>query len=460
MTVITRFAPSPTGYLHIGSARTALFNYLFAKRNGGKFLLRIEDTDKERSTEAAKEAIISSLKWLDICWDDEIVYQSERAERHREIALELLNKGKAYYCFTSQEEIAALREAAIAKKEPFIFRSPWRDADPTTYPSNVKPVIRLKVPHEGETIVHDKLQGDVVVQNAHIDDMVLLRGDGTPTYMLAVVVDDHDMKVTHIIRGDDHLTNASRQQIIYEAMGWDIPLMVHIPLIHGPDGAKLSKRHGALGAHQYQEMGYLPEALCNYLLRLGWSHGDDEYISREQALQWFDIAHLGKSPSRLDFDKMRNMNAHYIRQLSDDEIIDIITKQMSNLSDKSLSNIRLAINEIKPRVELTVDFANLANLYFDQANINVSAEAEEIIKQCDKNFIADIVTTLENITDYSNSVIQEAFNSLAKEKGLKLGEMMKYVRALIAGCKDSPSMFHMLAIIGKDEALRRINNRQ
>jgi glutamyl-tRNA synthetase len=458
MTVITRFAPSPTGYLHIGGARTALFNYLFAKNTGGKFLLRIEDTDKERSTDAAKEAIITSLKWLDINWDDEIIYQSERVARHKEVALELLNKGKAYYCFSSQEEIAALREAALAKKEPFIFKSPWRDADPATYPTDTKPVIRIKVPHAGETIVHDKLQGDVIVQNAHIDDMVLLRGDGTPTYMLAVVVDDHDMQVTHIIRGDDHLTNASRQQIIYEAMGWDIPVMVHIPLIHGPDGAKLSKRHGALGADQYKEMGYLPEALCNYLLRLGWSHGDDEYISREQAIEWFNIEHLGKSPSRLDFDKMRNMNAHYIRQLSDDEITAIIAAGIPNLSDKSLANIKLAINEIKPRAELIVDLVNLANLYLDHAKINISKDAEEIIAGCDNALIKAVINTLENITDYSSNIIQEAFSNLAKEKGLKLGEIMKYVRALVAGCKDSPSMFHMLAIIGKDEALRRVSS--
>lgn len=458
MTVRTRFAPSPTGYLHIGSARTALFNYLFAKKNGGKFLLRIEDTDTKRSTENAKQAILDSMKWLGINWDEEIVYQASRVDRHREVAKTLVEQDKAYYCFTSQEEVAKLRDEARQKKEHFLFKSPWRDADSTTYPKDIDPVVRLKSPVSGQTVVNDLLQGDVVVENSHMDDMIILRSDGTPTYMLAVVVDDHDMGITHVIRGDDHLNNASRQQLIYNAMGWKIPKMVHIPLIHGPDGAKLSKRHGALGAEQYKDMGYLPEALCNYLLRLGWSHGNDEFISREQVIEWFDLEHLGKSPSRIDFDKMKNMNAHYIQQLNDEQIIHLIGQD--NLSDKSRANIIAAMDEIKQRAELVTDLLPLAQMYYDESNLEPDSEAKEIITQTSDDVIQTIESVLIEAEGLDSSEIQQKFEDAAKGQDMKLGQLMKIVRALIAGRVNSPGMFGMIRIIGSGESLRRVQNQK
>ena len=328
-TIITRFAPSPTGFLHIGGARTALFNYLFAKHHGGKFLLRIEDTDRVRSTEAATEAIFDSLKWLGIDWDDEPVHQFARSDIHAAAARKLVEMGKAYYCFLTPEELEAEREEAIHEGRHYIVKSKWRDADPSTHPQDKSGAIRLKAPLAGETIIHDLVQGDVVVANDHLDDMILLRGDGTPTYMLAVVVDDHDMGVTHIIRGDDHLTNAARQIILYEAFDWEIPKMAHIPLIHGADGAKLSKRHGAVGVDWYKDEGYLPEAICNYLVRLGWSHGNDEIISREHAIEWFDVKAIGKSPSRLDWDKMRNVNMHYIKAADNARLMEFVLENLS-----------------------------------------------------------------------------------------------------------------------------------
>lgn len=461
MTIRTRFAPSPTGFLHIGSARTALFNYLFAKKHGGEFLLRIEDTDIKRSTQEAKQAIIESMQWLDIIWDGEIVYQASRADRHREVAKQLLAAGRAYYCYSSQEEVAALRDEAREKGESFLFKSPWREADPASHPKDVKPVVRLKAPMSGQTIVRDLLQGDVVIENLHLDDMVLLRGDETPTYMLAVVVDDYDMGITHIIRGDDHLNNASRQQLIYEAMGWKIPAMVHIPLIHGPDGAKLSKRHGALGAEQYREMGYLPEALCNYLLRLGWSHGDDEFITREQAIEWFDIEHLGKSPSRIDFDKMKSMNAHYMHMLKPEKVISFLEQENDsnvNLSDQSKKNIIAAIDDIKQRAELVSDLLPLASMYCDEANIIPDQEAREVINQADDNIIKGVELVLSRVNGYNSAQIQQEFKELAAGLDIKLGHLMKIVRAIIAGRLNSPGMFSMIAIIGSKESLRRFKN--
>uniref|UniRef100_UPI0030D97E65 glutamate--tRNA ligase n=1 Tax=uncultured Sneathiella sp. TaxID=879315 RepID=UPI0030D97E65 len=317
MTVVTRFAPSPTGFLHIGGARTALFNWLYARHHKGKFLLRIEDTDRERSTDAAIEAILDGLAWLGLDWDEEPVFQFSRRERHAEVALELLATGKAYYCYASREELAEMRETARAEGRPPIYDGRWRDKDPAEAPAGVDPVVRFKSPNDGETVVRDLVQGDVTFANAQLDDMILLRADGTPTYMLSVVVDDHDMGVTDIIRGDDHLTNAARQQQLIEAIGWSIPRYSHIPLIHGPDGAKLSKRHGALGVEAYREMGYLPEALRNYLLRLGWSHGDDEVISTAEAIDWFNLENIGKSAARFDFAKLENLNGIYIRGADD-----------------------------------------------------------------------------------------------------------------------------------------------
>src|SRR3712207_1643729 len=321
MSVVTRFAPSPTGFLHIGGGRTALFNWLYAKRHGGKMLLRIEDTDRERSTEAAIQAILDGLSWLGLSWDGDVVYQFSRAARHREVAESLLAQGKAYYCYASQEELDEMRERAKAEGRPMRYDGRWRDRDPAEAPVSVKPVIRLKATTEGETVVEDKVQGRVVWQNKDLDDLVLLRSDGTPTYMLAVVVDDHDMGVTHVIRGDDHLTNAARQTQIYQALGWDVPSMSHIPLIHGPDGAKLSKRHGALGIDAYRGMGYLPVALRNYLVRLGWSHGDQEIFSTDEMIAAFDLKQIGRSPARFDFAKLENLNGHYMRQSADEDLV-------------------------------------------------------------------------------------------------------------------------------------------
>lgn len=457
MKVRTRFAPSPTGYLHIGGARTALFNYLYAKKHKGEFLLRIEDTDLSRSTKEAKDAILESLDWLGIKFDEEIVSQSTRKERHLEVANQLINNGNAYYCFTDQDEITKLREIARSKGEHFIFESTWRDAKSNEYPKDVKPVIRLKAPKEGETIVKDLLQGEVIVQNSHLDDMILVRSDGTPTYMLAVVVDDHDMGITHIIRGDDHLSNAPKQQLIYTAMGWDIPKMVHIPLIHGPDGAKLSKRHGALGADSYKEMGYLPEALCNYLLRLGWSHGNDEIISREQAIEWFDIDGLGKSPSRLDFDKMRNMNAHYLRKCDNAVLAEMIfTHYNGKLSEISKIAITKAIESMKPRAELVTDLYKLAEMFIIGKPIPISKEAKDLISECDKALMEQVVKALKQIKEFKSENIQAALKGVAQNNGLKLGDLMKYVRAYVAGKTSSPSVFEMMEILGKDEIISRL----
>lgn len=460
MTVRTRFAPSPTGFLHIGGARTALFNYLFARSKDGKFLLRIEDTDLARSTKEAEESIISSLKWLGIEYDEEIVYQSRLAARHAAIAHELLKMGKAYYCFSTQEEIAALRDSAIAKKEHFIFHSPWREADPAQYPAGQKPVIRIKAPRHGEMIINDLLQGEVRMQNSHLDDMVLLRSDGTPTYMLAVVVDDHDMNITHIIRGDDHLNNAFRQKMIYDAMNWQVPHMVHIPLIHGSDGAKLSKRHGALGADDYKEMGYLPDALSNYLLRLGWSHGDDEIISRQQAIEWFNLESLGKSPARLDFDKMRHINAHYLRAYDNQLLAGMIYEHYPDLDAISQRNISAAIDLMKPRAELVTDLYDMAPIFFSQENYSNEIEpaAEEIIKVADKTLIELVVNELQMLGAFDKTSVKNALEGLAQSKGIKLGELMKYVRAYVTGRIAAPSIFEIAEIIGQEEIIRRLKN--
>lgn len=458
MTVITRFAPSPTGYLHIGGARTALFNYLFAKAHGGKFLLRVEDTDTSRSTEAAKDAIIRSLKWLDLEHDDEIIYQSKNADRHASVARELIKLGRAYYCFTPQEEIIAMREKARVSGEHFIFQSEWRDVPSDQHPKDRQGVVRLKVDREGETIVDDLLQGKVVVQNSHLDDMVLLRSDGTPTYMLAVVVDDHDMKVTHIIRGDDHLSNAPRQQLIYQYLGWYVPKMVHIPLIHGADGAKLSKRHGALGVEEYKDMGYLPEALNNYLLRLGWSHGDDEIISRQQAIKWFGIEGMGKSPSRLDFDKMKHMNANYLRSIDNKILAQMVFENLGyEISDESKGYIILAMDSLKPRAEIIPDLCDMASMFVIDHPLQISADAQELIDESDDKLILQVVDILQNLTEFNKDNIQASLKETAINNGLKLGGLMKYIRAFIAGRTASPSVFEMIEILGKDNSIDRMS---
>ncbi len=460
MTVITRFAPSPTGFLHIGGARTALFNYLFAKHHNGKFLLRIEDTDQARSTEDAVDAIFSGLKWLGLNWDGEVLFQSKRNDLYKKAALKLLDEGKAYYCFTSQEEIDRQRDNAIANKQHFLFQSPWRDVLPSnSQEQKSRAVIRLKAPRVGHTVIHDALQGDVTIENSHLDDMVLLRSDGTATYMLAVVVDDHDMQISHIIRGDDHLTNAARQILLYQAFGWSVPHMVHIPLIHGDDGAKLSKRHGALGVNAYQDMGYLPESLCNYLLRLGWSHKDDEIISRQQAIEWFDIDGLGKSPARLDFAKMDSLNSHYLRLLDDQTLTEMTCQSLPEnyqVTEKEKEYIHQAMPNLKIRSTNLVELAKLARIYLINIPIIYSEEAKELINNCNKNLLGQVIQELENLPNFDKDSIQMKFKEIAKNNNIKLADIMQSIRPLMTGMTTSPSVFEIIAIIGKENAIARL----
>ena len=469
---VTRFAPSPTGMLHIGGARTALFNYLLAKHHNGTFCLRIEDTDKARSTLENRDAIINSLRWLDINWDGDIIFQSKRINRHKEIAMELLKAGKAYYCFTAQEEINQMREKAIQEKKHFIFHSPWRDTRPENYPKDVKPVIRLKTTSVGQTIVKDLLQGDVVTENDHLDDMILLRADGTPTYMLAVVVDDHDMGVTHIIRGDDHLNNAARQQLIYYALDWQIPQMVHIPLIHSEDGIKLSKRTNAMSIKEYCDMGYLPHGLCNYLLRLGWSHGDDEFITRKQAIELFDINGLSKSPARLDLKKMNHVNAHYLRQMEGRDLLEKIMSlsakrnnsdndaayqnDMSFLSAESRQNILKGMDSIKARSELIRDACDLAMLYQIDIPIIVPDELLQKLDANDRIIVDAVVQKLQNTENITEDNIKTICKEIADEHNIQLGAIMKPIRILMTGQEKSPSIFELIAIIGKKASLERL----
>jgi glutamyl-tRNA synthetase len=458
MKVVTRFAPSPTGFLHIGSARTALFNYLFAKHHGGKFLLRVEDTDVARSTIEAKDAIIESLKWLDLKWDGDIVYQSERKARHQQAAKMLIDSGNAYYCYSSQEEINEERESARQEGKSFIFHSPWRDQK-LPAPANIDPVVRLKVPRTGQTVVHDLLQGDVMFHNDSLDDLVMLKSDGSPTYMLAVVVDDHEMDVTHIIRGDDHLSNTPKQQLIYQALGWPVPQMVHIPLIHGSDGAKLSKRHGALGVEGYRDMGYLPEALCNYLLRLGWSHGDQEIISRDEAIKLFDLDSLGKGAACLDFDKLRHVNAHYLRAKSDQELIGYIDDRYgSALTLESRGFVLAGMPEIRPRISLLDDLMHLASLFMVEVYPNLEDEAKTLLDKASKDFVSEIVHSINALENFDYDFLQAHFKKFASDRSLKLSDVMSIVRALVTGRVHSPSVFRIMSILGKEHIAKRIEH--
>src|SRR5580658_3876567 len=385
MAVVTRFAPSPTGFLHIGGARTALFNWLYARGRGGKMLLRIEDTDRERSTQAAIDAILDGLNWLGIGWDGEVVYQFARAARHREVVEQLLATGNAYRCYASTDELKDMREAARREGRSKLYDGRWRDRDPSEAPEGIKPAIRLKAPLSGETVIEDQVQGRVVWQNENLDDLVLLRSDGSPTYMLAVVVDDHDMGVTHVIRGDDHLNNTPRQMQIIKAMDWPMPVYGHVPMILGPDGAKLSKRHGALAVEAYRDMGYLPETMRNYLLRLGWSHGNDEIISTEQAIGWFNLENIGKSPARFDFKKLDNLNAHYIRISDDDALIKAIeaerarSGQVEALSPTARARLVAALPELKARAKTIIELAQAAEFLFRDGPRELDAQAEKVL---------------------------------------------------------------------------------
>ncbi|MDF2688390.1 MAG: glutamate--tRNA ligase [Microvirga sp.] len=468
MTVVTRFAPSPTGFLHIGGGRTALFNWLYAKRHGGKMLLRIEDTDRERSTDAAIAAILDGLQWLGLDWDGDVVYQFSRAARHKEVAESLLAQGRAYYCYASQQELEEMRESARKEGRPLRYDGRWRDRDPSEAPKDVKPVIRLKAPTEGETVVEDEVQGRVVWQNKDLDDLVLLRSDGTPTYMLAVVVDDHDMDVTHVIRGDDHLTNAARQTQIYQALGWDVPKMAHIPLIHGPDGAKLSKRHGALGVEAYRSLGYLPEAVRNYLVRLGWSYGDQEIFSTQEMIDAFDLGSIGRSPARFDFAKLENLNGHYMRQADDERLVQALEDLLPEL-DKDEHHLGRtfkpalrqklisAMPGLKERAKTLVELLDSAYYLYGQRPLHLDEKAASLLADGRVRLVG-IAEKLEAVSDWSAENVEAVVREHAEALGAKLGQVAQPLRAALTGRATSPGLFDVMAVLGKDETLLRLRD--
>jgi glutamyl-tRNA synthetase len=453
--IVTRFAPSPTGFLHIGGARTALFNWLFARHHGGKFLLRIEDTDKARSTGQAIDAILDGMRWLGLDWDGHEYYQSQFWARHAEVAHKLLERGHAYRCWLSQEELSQQRERSQKERRPFRIDSRWRDcAEQGEGPS----VIRLKAPREGETAIEDKVQGRVTVQNSEIDDFVLLRSDGSPTYMLAVVVDDHDMGVTHVIRGDDHLNNAFRQLAIIRAMDWPEPLYAHVPLIHGPDGAKLSKRHGALGVDSYRdELGMLPEALFNYLLRLGWGHGDDEIISREQAIEWFGLDHVGKSPSRFDFKKLENLNGHYIRESDDRRLTDLVAPRLG-LAGGQRALLVQAMPELKARAHTLNELADGAQFLFDKRPLTMDPAADALLTPESRALLKAARDALSQLVEWDHDALEQAIREVAEREGVKLGKLAQPLRAALTGRTTSPGIFDVLALLGQGESLLRIED--
>jgi glutamyl-tRNA synthetase len=466
--IVARFAPSPTGYLHIGGARTALFNWLFAHHHGGKFLLRIEDTDRVRSTEAAIAAIYDGLRWLGLDWDDEPVHQFARAARHREVAEQMLAAGKAYYCYASPEELAEMREKARAEGRAKLYDGRWRDRDPSEHRPNVKPVIRLKAPLTGETAIDDQVQGRVTWQNENLDDLVLLRSDGTPTYMLAVVVDDHDMGVTHIIRGDDHLTNGARQTQIYQALGWTVPAMAHIPLIHGPDGAKLSKRHGALGVEAYRAMGYLPVALRNYLVRLGWAHGDQEIFSTDEMIKAFDLPAIGRSPARFDFAKLENLNGHYIRQTADADLVTEIERVLphvpagADLAAKMTPALReklvAAMPGLKERAKTLVELIESARYLYADRPLALDDKAAALITPDARGLLGSLAHDLAGVEPWSAQAAEAAVRAYAERAGVKLGAVAQPLRAALTGRTTSPGIFEVLAVLGKTETLARLGD--
>jgi len=501
--VVTRFAPSPTGYLHIGGARTALFNWLYARHTGGKFLLRIEDTDRERSTEAAVKALLDGLAWLGLDWDGEPLFQFARAPRHREVAEQLLAAGNAYRCYLMPGELKSMQDAIVAERDlaraekrpprgPQTIQSPWRDRDPKEAPAGVAPVLRLRAPRQGETVVDDQVQGRVVVPNTQLDDMIILRSDGTPTYNFAVVVDDHDMGVTHVIRGVDHLTNAARQVQIYLAMGWEVPVMAHIPLIHGSDGAKLSKRHGALGVEAYRAMGFLPAGLRNYLARLGWSHGDDEIFSTEQMIEWFDIVDINKAAARLDFRKMADVNAHYIRQASDEELLHRIDDVLPDLDQGLLTKaemeaggqkdqkaaspsvsrgslperldaasrgkLGLALPSLKGRAKTLLDLLDGARFLFDERPLALEDKAAKALDAGARGLLARLLPRLEAVPDWRVAALEDLVRAFGEAEGAKLGAVAQPLRAALTGRAVSPPVFDVMAALGRQEALARIRD--
>jgi len=458
--VVTRFAPSPTGYLHIGGARTALFNWLFARHHGGKYLLRIEDTDRTRSTEPAITAIFDGLDWLGLGGDEPATFQFARSDRHAQVAQQLLDSGHAYRCYLSTEELSARREQAQAERRPFRIDSEWRDAAPESWPADRAYVVRMKSPREGETVIEDLVQGSVTVANAELDDFIVLRSDGTPTYMLAVVVDDHDMGVTHVIRGDDHLNNAFRQLVIIRGMhtiegGWPDPAYAHIPLIHGSDGAKLSKRHGALGVDAYRDdMGLLPEAMFNYLLRLGWGHGDDELIDREQAIAWFDIGHVGKSPSRFDLAKLLNINGHYLREADDARLADLVAERMAVPPPRDL--LARAMPVLKVRAKDLNELAAGAAFLSATRPLAIDAKAAALLTEDARTLLARIHAALSAESVWTSDLLEASLKTMTETLGLGLGKLAQPLRAALTGQTVSPGIFDVLVLLGRDEALARI----
>ncbi len=457
--IVTRFAPSPTGYLHIGGARTALFNWLYARGRGGKFLLRIEDTDRERSTPEASAAILKGLAWLGLDWDGEVVSQFGRKDRHAEVAREMLARGSAYKCFCTQDEIEVFREAARAEGRSTLFQSPWRDADPATYP-DLPFVIRLKAPRDGQTVIADQVQGDVTFGNDQMDDMVCLRADGTPTYMLAVVVDDHDMGVTHVIRGDDHLTNAARQTQIYRAMDWAVPVWAHIPLIHGPDGKKLSKRHGAVGLHEYQVLGYPASAMRNYLCRLGWSHGDDEFFTDDQARKWFDLSGIGRAPSRLDFKKLENLSGQHIAASADAALMREIEAFLAadnrpTLTERQRGLLERGLYALKDRAKTFHELIDKARFIMVSRPIVPDTVAAKALDTVSRGILNELTPQLQNAS-WERNEIEAAVGHVAATHGLGLGKIAGPMRAALAGRTVSPSVFDMMLVLGREESLARL----
>jgi glutamyl-tRNA synthetase len=466
--VVTRFAPSPTGFLHIGGARTALFNWLFAKHHGGKMLLRIEDTDRERSTEPAVAAILDGLSWLGLEWDGEPISQYARAARHREVAEQMVRDGTAYYCFATPQELEEMREKARAEGRPPRYDGRWRDRDPSQAPAGAKGVIRLKAPRDGETLVDDQVQGLVRFPNKDLDDFVLLRSDGNPTYMHAVVVDDHDMGVTHIIRGDDHLTNAGRQTLLYQALGWNVPVMAHIPLIHGADGAKLSKRHGALGAEAYRAMGFLPEALRNYLVRLGWSHGDAEIISTEEMIAWFGFEGMGRGAARFDLVKLEALNGHYIRHADDaylvERTVDLLNyidggaAMAEKLSPQVRAQLLAAMPGLKERAKTLVELLDGAQFLLASRPLAIDEKAEALLADGGREIVRDLLPALGALPEWNAQATEAAVRAHADANGLKLGKVAQPLRAALTGRLTSPPVFDVMAVLGREESLARLSD--
>ena len=463
MTVVTRFAPSPTGFLHVGGARTALFNWLYARHAKGKFLLRIEDTDRARSTEEAVQAIFDGLEWLDLSHDGEVVFQSEGAERHAALAHQLLEAGKAYRCWCTPEELSEMREQARAEGQRMLYDRRWRDRDPAEAPTDVAPVIRFKAPVEGETVVEDLVQGAVRVANAQLDDMILLRSDGTPTYMLSVVADDHDMGVTHASRGDDHLTNAARQTQLFLALGWQPPAYAHIPLIHGADGAKLSKRHGALAVSAYAEMGILAEAMCNYLLRLGWSHSDDEIISRQTAVEWFELDAIGRSPARFDMERLSSLNGIYIRQAEDGELLSLLNPHLSRLLEQEpdpalMPRLERLLPSLKTRAKNLIEIVENAQFLFLQTPLVLDEIAVNILNPESQEIISELLIELEKLGSWEEESLELAVRVFADSRSLKMGKVAQPLRASLTGKTVSPGIFDVMIALGREESLGRLGD--